>query len=1137
MHRLSALVCAAVISLASLPLPASAQSDAGEIRIAVTDAVTKAPVELARILLDGPVITTEFSGKNGQVRFIDVPDGIYRARVVKRGYTSVTSVEFEVLGGKLVSVAVALAPDTGDLHVIATVTARSTATVSSTSISDDSAQRKLSDDLAGALNKLSGVSVTTSSDDADATQTISLEGHDASQTQLSLNGIPLNAPGSAGNLRGYSTDLFSGASVSFGPQVGGLGGGVNFRTLQPTLSWQSMSQLSTGSNGKYNYSLGETGSFGKLGIAAQSTYRSTPSLVDGMRYLDASGLDYVHDGDRTSRGALLMLRYRISDAQTLTAQYMGSQNASDLVCLHESGGLPCGYGPGNTDSSTFGLYSLTDTALIGDTSIQAAIFGTRGSFDTNELARYSNGVPAPIGYQTALKSLGYSVSAQLPAKERHTISISANGSTSTNTTTPTIASAIPFYFGSQRSSYGSVQVSDSIRSNTKLTLNEAFGLSRASNAPASILASISANWKPTSVDSFAASYSIGGSGGRAGRSSILTDPSSLKFNCDGDTATGSAPGDQPGSSSSTSARLSYTHAWKGASISTSLYRQSQVDIVLPTLVNGSVLQTLGVLPPGYVGTVQNIFRSPAGCNAPPSVPFGAQNLYFRTPIGGAVRLYEGGSVSGYFTLGDLVAQPYYDVSVVQANSNDVRIDNPYSLTISGAQLPNQPLHRAGLTLDYKAKGSALEWIADAQYTGSNNGNNLPAYTTFDAGVQATLTHGTLTFAMSNITNAYSGIFSSPLNAVPQQTAGGALIPTLATPLAPRSVSFTYNFKTGPKPSGGSAVPDLSGGEGGPGGRGGRGGRQGGFGRFSQPLPASAPADPLSVTPSAACTGDGQTQAKAVLDPIKAYVAQIEAAKTPAGYPTTMPAPAIPNVTVTYHGLGSTYALSIVDKSASRLRAVFPCLTLHIATQDDVAKRNLYQPPNSVFFVPSITFMPSVGLYFAQRPPQSGQESFRFYKLPKTAPKAPFAVIASDRCTADLKGTATQLLGELQKHFATGAPTPSWTITPHVEKSGTYYELSSDDVSAIPAILQCGHVATATRDDLVALGWDTPAPAPAPGATPRPAGARGGGGGGGFRGLSYAPPFGIYLVRSNPAQGGPGGSSPSPSPSPSASATP
>src|SRR5262249_43335752 len=155
-------------------------------------------------------------------------------------------------------------------------------------INQDSAQRKLSDDLADALNKLSGVSVTTSGDDSDSAQTISLEGHDPSQTQLTLDGIPLNAPGVAGDLRSFSTDLFQGASVRTGPQLGGLGGGVNFSTLQPTLSWMSALQIGMGNNGKANYSLAETGSFDKLGLAVQTTYRSNPSLVDGERFLDAS---------------------------------------------------------------------------------------------------------------------------------------------------------------------------------------------------------------------------------------------------------------------------------------------------------------------------------------------------------------------------------------------------------------------------------------------------------------------------------------------------------------------------------------------------------------------------------------------------------------------------------------------------------------------------------------------------------------------------------------------------------------------------------------------------------------------------------------------------------------------------------
>jgi uncharacterized membrane protein YgcG len=1131
MHRMLALVCAALIVVSVPPAPALAQSDSGEIRIVITDAATKGPVELARILLDGPVITSEFSGKNGQVRFIDVPDGIYRARVIKRGYTSVTSVDFEVLEGKVVTVAVALAPSTGDLHVIATVTAKSSATVSSTSINDDSAQRKLSDDLAGALNKLSGVSVTTSSDDSDATETISLEGHDASQTALTLDGIPLNAPGSAGNLRGYATDLFSGASVRFGAQAGSLGGGVNFSTIQPTLSWQSNTQLSTGSNGKYNWSLAETGSLGKLGIAVQSVYRLSPSLLDGLRYEDASGLDYVHDGDSTSRGNLIKLRYRISDSQTLTATYLGSQNTAQIVCARISGDLPCGYGPGNYDDGNLNLFSLQDTALIGDTSIQASVSGIGQRQETDELARYQNGLPAPSGSSTTSRSVSYSVTAELPAKERHTISIVAQGSNSSATTNPLTPSAIPYYYGSQSSSYGTLQVVDQIQSNTKLTLNEAFGLSHASNAPASILGSIGVNWKPTQADSYAASYAVGGSAAHQGRVSILTDPTLLQFNCNSDTATGSAPGALPGASSSTSARLSYSHTWKTGVISTSLYRQSQLDVVLPTEVNGSILETLGVLPPGYVGIAQGIFQSPAGCGAPPSVPFGAQNLYFRTPIGEVERLYEGGSVTGFVSFGGLIVQPFYDVTVVQPISNSPLIDNPYSTTISGSQQPNQPLHRAGIVLDYKSSPNArLEWIADAQYTGANNGFNLPAYTTYDAGVQMQFNHGALNVAMSNITNTFGGIFTSPLNAVPQQTAGGILLPTLARPVAPRAISFTYIIKTGQGVKQDTSTRAVQPG-GGPGGRGGRGG--GRFGGFGQPLPSTAPTDPFAMnTASQRCTADDQKQAQPVLDAIKAYVAQIEAAKTATGYPATMPAPVVPGLTLTYHGLGSTYALSVADKSISRQRAIFPCLTLHIATADDVKNRSLYQEPASIFFAPSVTYMPAVGLYFAPRPPQSGQETFRLYKLPATPPKAPFAVTPSDRCTSDLKSTATQLLGELQKHFATGAPTPSWTITPHVAKSGTYYELGNDDVSAIPAILQCGRVATATTVELTPLGWNPPAPAvtPTPSASPSPGrgngrgnrgngNGAGGNGGGGFGGrgggLNYTPALGIYLVRNNP----------------------
>ena len=65
-------------------------------------------------------------------------------------------------------------------------------------------------------------------------------------------------------------------------------------------------QLSTGSNGRYNYSLAETGSAGKLGVAVQTRQPAhTRAWSTADLYVDASGLDYVHDGDSTISGNVI----------------------------------------------------------------------------------------------------------------------------------------------------------------------------------------------------------------------------------------------------------------------------------------------------------------------------------------------------------------------------------------------------------------------------------------------------------------------------------------------------------------------------------------------------------------------------------------------------------------------------------------------------------------------------------------------------------------------------------------------------------------------------------------------------------------------------------------------------------------
>ena len=1118
LKRDAVLALSLLYILTATPAAVRAQSDSGEIDIVVVDATTKHPLELARVLLDGPVITSEVTETNGKVTFTDVPDGIYRARIVKRGYNSLTSASFEVLDGRVVTVSFALASETGGLKVIGQVTAKASATISATSIDQNSAQRRLSSDLADALNKLSGVSVSTSSDDSDATQTISLEGHDPTQTQLTLDGIPLNAPGSAGNLGGFATDLFQGASVHMGPTLGGLGGSVNFSTLQPTLSWITQMQLSTGSYGRWNYSVAETGSDGKLGIAVQSVQRLYPSLADGDLFEDASGLDYVHDGDSTISGNVMTARYEFGDSNSVTGLFMNSTRNTNVICLRYNGDpqttLPCGYGPNNTDGSNVQLYSLTDNALLGATQLQTSVFSLDNSSLYNQLARYVNGEPSPNGYSSDTKSTGYVVNATLPAQERHTVSFQAYGTSSQFVTTPLVPQAFEFYNGSQTTQYSVLQATDTIHSNDKLTLAGSAGLSTATgNAGISELASAAATWKPTTRDTYSASFALGGAAATQGRLQILSDPASLRFDCNGKVAFGSAPGEQPTRGSSNSVRVSYTHDLHGGNVSLTLYRQLQQGVLLPVNVNGVVLNQLGELPLGYLQQVQEIYNSPAGCNAPLQTPFTAQQLYMTTPIAGVQRVYQGAELTGFLTLGNLVVEPYYNLTGAVANSSSYIFTNAYSITIPGQQLPNVPLQKAGLVLDYKAPHSMFEWLADAQHVSANNPNDLPAYTTYDAGVTAQLTRGTLTFAATNISNTYAGVFSSPANAVPYTTEGGYVIPNIARPLTPRTYSLTYSAKFGQgtvsqtatafhaRGSGGALFGGGSGAPGGPGGSGRPGGGQGGgFRSLFSPLPQTPPADPFVVDANPQkCSAENAGKARQLSAELKAYQAQIEAARTAAGYPATMPAPALADATVTYHGLGTTYALAVTPKGSGMLRVVAGCMSLHIARADDVTQRKLYAASNPIFFVPQLTFMPAVGMYIVARQPQAGQEMFRVYKLPTTPPKDPFELRASTSCTGAVRNLATPSMGELAKHFTANAATPSWTITPHASTGGTWYELEPGDPTVIPALMLCGRIAATTDAELTSHGF-------AGKAVPE---------------LNYTPSLGLYLVRPAPR--------PSPSP--------
>jgi hypothetical protein len=1090
-YRFIAAAIAAI--LFALPSPGNAQSDTGQVVITVTDAGSKAPIGLARVLLDGPVITPEFTGPDGKVIFDDVPTGIYIARVTKSGYSSLTSSEFEVLEGRSVTVTVALASTQG-LKTLAVVAVQSTASISSSDITDSSAVRKLSNSLGDALNKLSGVSVTTDPNGAsDASETISLEGEDPSQTALTLDGVPLNAPGTAGDLNQINTDLFSGASVSFSPSAGSLAGSVNFRTLEPTLSWQGRLTTSVGDYGSDATTISEQGSIGRLGIAVVHTIRGSDSPLAGDQYLDASGLDYVHSGAKLTGGDLVKLRTRLGEDQTITASYISSNAYNDLICNQFTGPVPCGYGPGNASYRHFAFETLTDTALVGAVGLQVSAYGTQGYFDRDLLAQLVDLVPDPYSTDTEQSTDGFSLNATLPSRDRHTLSVQAS-STDARFAIDSYAPEFPVLPISTSTSYSSMQLTDSVHSSQQLTLGEQIGLSQSQASRASLIGGVSAAWGPTAADRYSASVNLGNSGATPARTAILSDPSTLTFNCEAGIGYGDGPGDVPGAQNSSSYRVTWQHRLSVGQVTTSLYRQVQQGTPLELAVNGSALPP-SYFPPGYFAAATQIYDSALGCD----VPTGAitpQNLYIDQLVTDATRTYQGAQVTGGLRLGpSVVAEPYYDIQGALLTSDDPRLNNPFSYEIPGSQLPNVPLHLAGLTLDYRANKSPLEALADANYTSFNNRQNLPGYVTADAALSLSNATSSLTLAYTNVFDKFPQLFASPQGAIALTTIDEGPLPTVERPLSPRQYSLTYMVKFGEIPQPGRAPqPSAS--------------PRGFFGSLPA-LPSSPPPHPLDVSSTnPLCSATDSTAAAAMLTNIRAYVAAVEAAKTSAGYPDQPPAgaPAIPGFAVAYHKTATSYALVLTPTKFGGLRSFAVCSMLHSGTLVEANALHLYVADSGAFNRSPLTFAPEAGLYLVRRPPTPNQEQFRVYRLPTAPPATPFALVTNPACTSDQQPAAAAMLASLAAYVAAfdpAKPEPpqpgGWSVTPHLVAGGKYWlELEPANLQTIPAILDCGHVSTGAAADIKAAGLD---------AAPPPA-------------LNFAQAFGLYLVRPTGPPGAP-----------------
>ncbi len=867
--------------------PALAQSDTGEILIVVIDSVTGRPVESARTILVGPTTVSSLTTKAGKIDYTDAPAGIYRVRVVRSGYLGGASKDFEVLGGRSVTVEVKLAESSsGGLKVIGSVTARSTVAVNSNEIDQNSATRRISDSLADALDKNAGVSVTQSSSDPDAAVTISLHNQDESQTALSLDGIPLSAPGAAGDLRAIGTDLFSGSSTSFSGTAGSLGGGVNFRTLQPTQSLVERLNGSVGTFDRANYQVAATGSAGDLGFALEHTWRGANNPLTYRTYADQSGFAYPHEGESTALGDFLKLRYRVDDRTTVQGTALTNNTYNTALCTQFVTLSPCGIGPGNGSTGRFGFAYATVQSLIGTVATQVTGFTNGNVRAADDFDRYIDGVAAPSASETQSFARGLAVSSSI-ALGRHTLTLSGNTYDATNLSTPIAGTQFQRAFTNATAST-TYQFADASKANDRLSLSENVSLANTTGAGTSFLAGLGAGFRLTPVDTFSASASVGSAqpGNNVNRS--FSDPLSARVNCGANSATVSGPGDEPQHQSAYGVNLGYTRTLPVGQVSIGAFSQVQRGQLVQALVDAAS-EPAGYLPAGYLDAISGYYHQTTICGT--GSPLSPSGIFVSEPIGGTRRLYAGFDLSGRFGIGrDVVILPNYSLSIARLTAADARLTSAVSPTIVGQQLPGRPLHRGGVTVDGYVERTGTELIGNAQYTGYNNNQNIGSYIVASAGISQPAGPGRFTIFENNIFNTYGYDFSEDFYARPLPLSGGGRLITAGSPLGQRSINIAYalvvgaphqrlsNELTGARARVASGSPAASGA---PAGSGSPAPAASGTPRprlVAVPPPPGT--DPLAVATSReTCDAAAQANGAPVLAFLKTYVAAYEAKTT------------------------------------------------------------------------------------------------------------------------------------------------------------------------------------------------------------------------------------------------------------------
>ena len=1009
----------------------STQPDFGVLAVHLEDAQTHKALPLARVEIFGAVNRRAFSGASGNAILPDLPPGKYEVDADAPSYTPLVRRDAAVLAGQTTALAMGLLP-----HPIFPAPAASprdplVAIVKSKTrpkplqigeVNESIPEAEISSSMLDALGTLPGANLQGSGND----QSVSLGGHSASATQLSIDGAPISTFGGAPALTALGANLFGSANVEQDSSNGAFGGTVDLNIRDPSLAWLGSARVAMGGLGASLLNVSESGTSGRIGVSFSYASSSTGTPLDGMRFSDTSGLNYVHDGASQLRANALKVRVPLSDTNVIVASVLSTHVDSANVCNLFTGVVPCGYGPDDYTNDSLSVVQLRDIFKAGALSGTLSLFNESGTEDNS--GPYVDGVLVPL--ESASKTLAHGL--RLEGR----LDINADYPLSFHFSSFSSVSSFSGYGTPQGtwSTFSDAQVSGPLLSGRLVSSDVNIGLqSQGGNAVPN--QAVDVYYHPSNDDTVGITLSSNHLGRLTGQpnSSTVSGGSSLIFNCPEHVAQGFGPFDSVPDARSSETQLSWSHTADRILTAVRFRHEVTSNETVDAVVGGNALDP-SIFTPTYLADVDVSAKKWCGS----SQAYTPSDLYYSIAGIAPRAVYDSLQVGTQVEISrNLVAAISFAKTAARAFGSSGPLFSRYSTLISGRQLPMTPQETANLALKAYVGRYGLHVATNLQYVGVNNYANLPAYLKIDASLFVPTQRGQLILSVLNATNQYAGTFATPSGAVPLATQEGEF-PTIAEPLSPRTFRISYRFAMGEREEGQPA---------------------GAISLNSRlPFRVAGPRDPLAINRQSSLCGPEMLPAvERYDDAIRSYVRKIEGSRTADGYPATFPSADVGQFRLLYRKNGTSYAILITRANGigyvdlhALLGPLLSCSTIHAGTLAQASELGLYVAPHDErqSLVVLVAYSPRIGLY--EMPPLIQDQMVAYAPAPATSPSDPFALQAGRQCNEQSRPAAQVVLEQLRTYItilyankSTPAAPVSFRIVAHRSRAGSWLEIAFD----------------------------------------------------------------------------------------------